>query len=137
MTLFLYFQCFVVALLGMALQATLKLRSIKEKAKMNKVIFNPNPIDYLKEDWLSISASFITIILTLFFVSEILDWNAGVISYVKIGFAFVGYTGSDVMSRLFSVVNSRINGAIQYKTEGFNEATGTKDTPTPAEPIKK
>jgi hypothetical protein len=130
MTIQLYIICFVVAILGMALQTILKLRSIKTKAALANVSFNP--LTYFKEDWLSIAASLITIILTLFFVSEILNWNALVINYVKIGFAFVGYTGSDIMSRLFSVVNARINSAIDYKTTIADTATGTLDKPTPA-----
>lgn len=130
MTLSLYLQCFVVAVIGWALQTTLKMRSLQVKAKAANVQFKPT--DYFKDDWLSITAAFLTIVLFLLFVSEILDWQAWVISYVKIGFAFVGYTGSDIASRLFSVVNTRINAAIDYKTTISDTQTGTLDKPTPA-----
>jgi amino acid permease len=114
----------------MALQTTLKLRAIQQKAKSNNIEFVP--LNYFKDDWLSLTASLLTIILTLFFVSEILEWKSVVINYVKIGFAFVGYTGSDIMSRLFGVVNNKINSAIDYKTTIADQATGTTDKPTPA-----
>lgn len=129
MTLSLYLQCFAVAVIGWALQTTLKMRSLQNKAKAANVVFKP--IDYFKDDWLSITAAFLTIVLFLFFVSEFLNWQTWIISYVKIGFAFVGYTGSDIASRLFSVVNTRINAAIDYKTTISDTQTGTLDKPTP------
>jgi len=135
MTLSLYIQCFAVALIGWALQTTLKMRALQLKARAANVIFKP--VDYFKEDWLSITAAFLTIVLFLFFVSEFLNWQTWIISYVRIGFAFVGYTGSDIASRLFSVVNTRINAAIDYKTTISDTQTGTLDKPTPAVPIAK
>jgi len=70
--------------------------------------------------------------MVMFFIDELALFSAYVMQYVKFGFAFVGYTGSDIMSRIFSVVNKRINKAIDYKTTIADESTGTTAKPTPA-----
>lgn len=114
MTLHLYITCFCVALVGMALQTVLKMKSLQDKAKAANLTFKP--ITYFREDWLSITASILTIILFLLFLDNILKWHPAVVNYIKIGFAFVGYTGSDIASRLFSVVNRKINDVIDVKT---------------------
>lgn len=110
----LYFQCFSTAFAGWALHTVLKLRSMQIKAKAANVDFYF--LDYFKNDWLSIAACFLTIALFLLFGDEVLHINEKIISYIKIGFGFVGYTGSDVASRFFSVVDKKINAVIDYKT---------------------
>jgi amino acid permease len=114
MTLTLYATCFGVALVGMALQTVLKLKSLQDKARAANLTFKPGL--YFREDWLSITASVLTIILFLLFLDNILKWKPVIVDYIKIGFAFVGYTGSDIASRLFSVVNKKINDVIDVKT---------------------
>ena len=125
-----YIKCFVVAFIGMILQALLKIKSIQDKARKANVKFSAK--EYLIEDWVSHLASLATIVMFLFFIDEFTNFNAKVAEYLKIGFAFVGYTGSDIASRLFSVVNRRINDAIDYKTTISDTQTGTLDAPTPA-----
>lgn len=125
-----YGQCFVVAFLGMILQALLKIKSIQEKARKANVQFSAK--EYFFDDWVSHLASLVTIGMCLFFIDEFTNFYAKAADYMKIGFAFIGYTGSDIMSRLFSVVNKRINDAIDYKTTIADKSTGTTETPTPA-----
>lgn len=114
----------------MVLQALLKIKSIQDKARKANVQFRAK--EYLVEDWVSHCASLTTVVLVMFFVDELAHFSEYVMDYVKFGFAFVGYTGSDVMSRFFSVVNKRINNAIDYKTTIADQSTGTSDSPTPA-----
>jgi len=109
-----YLQCFAVAFTGWALHTSLKLRSMQVKSKAANLEFRI--LDYFKEDWLSITACFLTIILFLLFIDDVLNINDKIIDFVKIGFGFVGYTGSDVASRLFSEVDKKINSVIDYKT---------------------
>lgn len=111
----LYLKCFAVAGIGMALQTVLKMKSINVKAKAAGIPFKPS--DYFKEDWLSIIASILTILMFLFFISDILHFSPNLMNYSRILFAFVGYTGSDIASRLFSEINRRINNTIDEKTE--------------------
>jgi uncharacterized membrane protein len=127
MTLSLYITCFFVALVGMALQTALKMKSLQDKARAANIEFKIR--QYFSNDWLSIVASLLTIVMFLLFLDNILKWKPAVIDYVKIGFAFVGYTGSDIASRLFGVVNKKINDVIDVKTniaDNVNEAPKTK-----------
>lgn len=125
MNFHLYLACFGVALVGMALQTVLKLKSLQDKARAGNIKFNV--WDYFRNDWLSIIASVLTIVLFLIIVDNLLKWKPVIINYVKIGFAFVGYVGSDIASRLFSVVNRKINSIIDAKTD---TADGLKFFPT-------
>lgn len=128
MTLHLYLELFAVALVGMALHTALKMKSLQDKARKANVEFKLR--QYFANDWLSITASLLTIVMFLFFIDNIVKWQPKAENYLKIGMAFIGYTGSDIASRLFSVVNKRINTAIDYKTTVADASTGDLDTPT-------
>jgi hypothetical protein len=111
----------------MALQTILKMKSLQDKARAANVEFKVR--QYFSNDWLSITASLLTIIMFLLFLDNILNWKPTIIDYVKIGFAFIGYTGSDIASRLFGVVNKKINNVIDTKTniaDNVNEAPKTQ-----------
>lgn len=132
MNLQLYLACFGVALVGMALQIVLKLKSLQDKATAANVEFNVGI--YFRKDWLSTIASLLTIILFLLFIDNILKWKPAIVDFLKIFFGFVGYTGSDIASRLFSVVNKQINNVIDFKT-GPNEKTGMSVLPKGSDTI--
>jgi len=129
MTFQLYLICFAVALVGMALHTALKMKGLQDKAHLANVEFKAR--SYFAKDWLSIVASVLTIILFLLFVDNILKWKPAIIDYIKIGFGFLGYSGSDIASRIFGVVNKRLNAAIDYKTTIADQTTGTENAPTP------
>lgn len=131
MDLKLYATCFVVALVGMALQTVLKLKSLQDKARAGNIKFSP--WIYFKNDWLSITASVLTIILFLICLDNVLHWKPAIVDYVKIGFAFVGYVGSDIASRLFSVVNKKINSIIDLKTDKADGTAEKQLTELPAQ----
>jgi hypothetical protein len=134
MNLQLYLACFGVALVGMLLQIVLKLKSLQDKATAANVEFNARI--YFRKDWLSTIASLLTIILFLLFIDNILKWKPAVVDFLKIFFGFVGYTGSDIASRLFSVVNKQINNVIDLKT-GPNEKNGMSVLPKGSDTIKE
>lgn len=121
----LYLVCFIIALVGMALQIALKMKSLQDKSRVANIEFKPS--QYFQQDWLSITASLLTIIMFLLFLDNILKWRADIVNYIKIGFAFVGYTGSDIASRLFGVLNKKINNVIDTKT---NISDGIAEVPT-------
>lgn len=129
MTLIEYVTLFFIAFLGMLLQMLLKAKSIQDKAKKANLQFSFR--EYFLDDWLSHGISIITITMFLFFISEAVTFSAIVADYLKIGFAFVGYSSADIASRIFSVVNKRVNSAIDYKTTQADQANGTADKPTP------
>lgn len=120
----------VSALLGSVLQTAFKARSMQIKAKLSNIEFSF--MGFLKDDWLVISANQITIFLALVMLDEIVKVDSKAMDYIKGIFAFVGYFGSDVALRIFSVANKRLNAAIDYKTTIADKSTGTEDAPTPA-----
>lgn len=124
MTLHLYLICFAIALIGMALHIALKMKSLQDKARAANVTFKVR--QYFKDDWLSITASLLTILMFLMFVDNIMKWKPALVDFVKLFFAFVGYTGSDIASRLFGVLNTKINNVIDAKT---NIADNTPQSP--------
>jgi len=109
----LYLTCTAIALIGMALQVALKLKSLQEKAAVSNAEFNVGM--YFKYDWVSLLCSVLTIALFLFFLKDAVEKYPNLL-IIKLLFGFIGYTGADVASRLFSVVNKRLNHIIDLKT---------------------
>ena len=123
-----YTECFLIAMLGLVLQVLLKYKSLHEKA--TKANIKMNLADYLKQDWLMLIASVITIGIFLFMLDDIVNFHVKAINWVKFLFCFVGYTGSDIMLRLFSAANKKLNNIIDAKTTESDAAAGTLNTPT-------
>jgi hypothetical protein len=115
MSLLLYIQCFFAAQLGQALQVALKIRSMKIKADAASLPFNWKQA--LKDDAWSIVLTEIAVLSILFFIDEVVQIKPAVMSYIKFGFTFVGYTGSDIVVRFFGVANKKLNTALGTKDE--------------------
>lgn len=118
MSMHLYLACFAIALIGMALHIALKMKSLQDKARAANVVFKSR--QYFADDWLSITGSLLTIFMFLLFIDNVLKWKPALIDFVKIFFAFVGYTGSDIASRLFGVLNTKINSVIDQKSNALD-----------------
>lgn len=121
-------QYFIVGLLGAVIHSLFKIKSIQDKARLANVAFKWT--DYWKEDVLSHLISLATIVLCMFFVYDILAIKPEFEPYIRIGFAFVGYTGNDIASRIFGAANKRVNQIIDQKTTIADKATG-ETQPTP------
>lgn len=128
-------QCILMGLCGTILSTLAVTYSLSKKAKAANVQFNIKT--YLITDWFAPAISFVAIVMAIIALPYIPSgWHndPGVIILI---FATIGYSGNDLVSRFFSVVNQRINGAIDYKTTMADTQTGTLDKPTPAAPIVK
>lgn len=120
--------CIFMGLLGLALSTLLILRSLSNKAKAANVVFTT--AGYFKADWFTPVASLVSILMAFILLPYApKNWSPAISLLL---FGTVGYMGSDIMSRVFSVVNKRINAAIDYKTTISDTATNTLDAPTPA-----
>lgn len=129
------FQCILMGLCGTILSTLAVTYSLSKKAKAANVQFSLS--SYLHTDWFAPVISFVAIIMAIIALPYIpAGWHndPGIIILV---FATIGYSGNDLVSRFFSVVNQRINGAIDYKTTMADTQTGTLGAPTPAAPIVK
>ena len=128
-----YLNCFLIGLIGLALSVLMVLQSQIKKAKLANVIY-PWKAFFGIDLFLQLAGSLLTIGLALMFLGPLLKQYPKFLDNtltVLAGFATIGYVGSDIASRFFSVVNSRINGAIDYKTNQADEANGTLNAPTP------
>lgn len=124
-----YLTWFGIGFCGALLQVLIKMKSLEIKSRKANLKFSP--LAYLKEDFLSLSASILTLLMCLFLIDEVFKLNPKIVDYVKWLFAFIGYTGSDIMTRIFGVMNKQINNAIDDKTTIADEKTGNLDSPTP------
>lgn len=126
-------QCVLMGICGTILSTLSVVYSLTKKAKSANVEFSFK--GYLKTDWFAPVISLVAIVMAVIalpYVPPVAVHNPG---YVLIVFATIGYSGNDLISRFFSVVNQRINGAIDYKTTLADTQTGTLGAPTPAAPI--
>lgn len=105
-----YLTCFIVGLLGAVIHALMKIKSIEEKAKIANVQFKAK--DYLVDEINRVHKEIMCVL------------------YVKFAFAFIGYTGNDIASRVFGAVNKRVNTIIDKKTSESDEANNVTE-PTP------
>lgn len=125
----LYLQCFMAAFLGWIISVCVKQASLMKKARVANVQFKAS--EYFTEDYWAIIATFAFIGVCLLSIEHVLNLKPTIMAYVSPGFAFVGYTGSDLALRLFSKANDKLNSAIDYKTTIADKQSGTLDAPTP------
>jgi cell division protein FtsX len=129
-----YVNSFLISLIGLGLSLLSVMYSLTKKAKAANVIFDWKL--FFKADLIiQFIGTLLTVLLFLMLLGPFLEQfpkYANNTFGIMIFFATVGYVGSDIASRLFSVVNNRINGAIDYKTNQADEANGTLGIPTPA-----
>ena len=126
----LYINCSIIALLGLILAVLLQMKSQMEKARQANLIFSPGK--YVAQEWITISISVVVIIIGLYFIPIVVGIKPQYLPYIKPAFLPLGYMGTDIILKLFGVVNKRLNAAIDLKTSQADEANGTSGAPTPA-----
>jgi hypothetical protein len=120
-----YLLWLAIALVGMAIQIALKMKSLQEKAVAANAEFTPTI--YFKKDWLSVVLSLLNILLFLLLAGAAVEkWHPEPI-IIQVAFAFIGYTGADISSRLFGVVGKRINSVMDIKANVFDGVTNSID----------
>jgi len=130
----LYLDCFIISILGLILSTLVILKSQLRKAKLANVIYDWH-LFFGMDLWINMAGTLVTVGIALMLLGPFLKQfpkYADATLFIMILFAALGYIGSDVASRFFSVVNGRINAAIDYKTSAADQAAGTADAPTPA-----
>jgi hypothetical protein len=135
MTLLDYVYCGILAMLGLLFAILLQLKSQSDKAKLANLVV-PTFGTFVHNEWITISLSIVTIIIALFLIPIIIDLKPGYVHYIRPAFLPIGYAGTDILLKLFGVVNKRLNAAIDYKTTIADTQTGTTAAPTPADAPK-
>jgi len=133
MTITDYLYCGAIALLGLLFAVLLQLKSQSDKAKLANLI-KPTFGSYVKDEWITISLSIVTIIIGLFLIPIVVGLKPQYAPYIRPAFLPIGYAGTDILLKLFGVVNKRLNAAIDMKTNIADAATGNLAAPTPALP---
>lgn len=129
-----YLNCGIISLLGLALSILLIIRNLTAKAKLANVIFDWK-LFWKSDAIFQIVGTLITVGIALMLLGPAfksypsLQQNTLMLLLI---FATIGYVGSDIASKLFSVVNARINAAIDAKTTISDKTTGNLDAPTAA-----
>lgn len=131
-----YISCALAALLGLAFQIILKVRSLSNTAEKANLEFSF--VKFMKTDALVNITALIVIGITMIVIdpNSVSDPDSIVkigplkINYVSFSFVFIGYAGTDVLSRLFSRMGKKYIEVIDHKTTIADNATGNLDTPT-------
>jgi hypothetical protein len=110
-----YFWCSLLGLLGIAFQTLIKIDTFQKQSRLANKAFSP--IDYFKNDWITVSLNILTLIVALIIVDEITTFKPDVIPFIKWFFFFIGYTGSSLLNRILSKTQSGIDKVIDVKTD--------------------
>lgn len=100
--------------LGVLLQVLLKIGSLKKTSKAANMQFVFSK--YLQDDWPTILASFVSVGLCIFFIPDLLALKPDALKYGRIGFGFVGFTGSSIVQGIFSATSKKLLNVIDIKT---------------------
>lgn len=112
--------------IGVLIQVLLKIKDLKAHAKAANMQFVFSK--YLKDDWPTITLSFISVAAFAIFLPDIVAMKPEVLKFARIGFAFIGFTGSSIIQMIFSATSKKILSIIDLKT---NIADGTVPPVTP------
>lgn len=130
----LYLQCALTSLIGLGLSLLFVIRNLTQKAALANVIFDWS-LFWRKDLWIQVTGTLLTVALGLMYLGPFFKKFpkfADETFFTVVFFSGIGYFGSDIASRWFSVVNKRINGAIDFKTTEADKASGNLNAPTPA-----
>lgn len=123
-------QCILIGLCGTVLSNLAVLYNLTKKARSANLQFKIST--YFENDWFAPAISLVALVTALILLPYVpATWPPVVILIL---FATIGYSGNDLVSRFFSVANSYLNKAIDYKTDIADSATGTLGSPTPTMP---
>lgn len=140
-----YWECFLIALVGMIIHLIIKGVNLKNKASIANIEWSIGK--WLMTDIGSIAAGIGTIFLGLWVIEPVTlrdpqsYYEIGPlrINIVALSFAFIGYVGSDLVTRAFGKMSNAYNEIIDRKTTVADQAEGNVETPTqlPANPNRK
>lgn len=104
----------VIAFIGMIISVLLKYKSLRAKADAANVSLSLR--NYLKQDWIALTVSVLTIISALLMLDNIVNLHVNAINWMKFLFSFVGYASNDLILRLGSAANKKLNNIINMES---------------------
>lgn len=130
MNISLYIDSAMLGLLGLIFSLLLQLKSQRDKARVANLQFSVS--GFFADEGINIAIAVVVLIIALYLIAPILGWKPGYLWLIRPAFLPVGYMGTDILLKLFGVVNKRLNAQIDAKTTIADAATGNLDSPTPA-----
>lgn len=110
----LHIELALIAFLGMLISVLMKYKSLYTKAEAANVSLPFGT--YLKQDWIALTISIATIIMALLMLDNIVNLHVNAMNWVKFVFSFVGYASNDLILRLGSAANKKLNNIINAET---------------------
>jgi len=119
-TLSLYVQCFIAGCLGIIFHLlAVKMPSVETRAKAANLEFST--LGYLKDDWKAIAASFMTVLIAVFALDELVGYKPEILSWMKWFFIAIGFMGSSLLIALLGKASKAINSVVDIKTNELDE----------------
>lgn len=109
-----YTQCLIAGLLGILFHlVAFKLPAIKKRSNAAGVDFSIT--NYLKDEWLALASSVLSVIIFTYLIDELVKFKPQVAEYLKFFFLLFGYTGSSILQSILGkadkYLNEMINGS--------------------------
>lgn len=129
MTINFYILCFISGLCGVLFNVfAIKIPGVKKLAKVgNAPAFSYKT--YFEDDLAAILACFLSVIVFLVVLDEILAYQPAIMPFVKIGFFFVGISGSEIIISLLGKYEDKIHAVIDAKTDIADGVIRIEDKP--------
>jgi hypothetical protein len=114
-------NCLLMGIGGTLLSMLAVMYNLSKKAKVANVEYHVS--DYFKSDWFAPVISLTAVGMAILFLPYLPDsWSRPLILVL---FATIGYTGNDLVSRFFSVINKKIDNQLGAKVD-FADADQSK-----------
>jgi len=115
-----YLKCVIAGILGIIAHIVfLKLPAVKKRSLAANKPFSV--AEYFKDDWLAILGSFLTVVICVYLLDEIIGYNPSFFRYVKYGFLFIGYTGSSVLIGILGKADPKILTKVDKATNELDD----------------
>jgi len=118
------FILLMAGILGVAAHCIMKAQSIKKDATVANVDWSF--YDYLKEDYLGIALSFISVAIWLIIVPEALLKYPQLEGWRRVSFVGMGMLGSYLIQTVFSVAKKRIRNKVDKDTNELDDIKSEK-----------
>jgi hypothetical protein len=116
MTFETYLWCFLAGLLGLLFHLfAIKIPSVKTSSKVANLPFSYR--QYFQDDLAGILGSLLAVLVFLIVLDELVAIKPIILPFLKIGFVFVGISGSAILIKILGRAQKKINDVIDEKTD--------------------
>lgn len=115
-----YLLCYLAAFLGQVVQIALKIRALNKKARKANQLYGFK--DYVRDDFWTMFLGFVFPLGVLIFADEVMNWKDWLVDYIKGLFFFVGLGGAELVSKIYSAGNDKVNNMLANFTKEKTDA---------------